>query len=385
MQNNKLSVLHIISGGDVGGAMVHVINLLKDLKERLHITLVTFMEGEFTRRAKKEKIDLRVFRQKTRFDLSPIDKLLHLLEEGDYQIIHCHGARANFMGYVLKKRLGKNSPYRFVTTVHSDYLLDFKGHFLKDKVFTGLNIFALKHFDYYIGVSKCFYQMLIDRGFPEEKLFFAYNGLDFNKELPIGKKEDFFERYGIPFEESCIYIGILARMDRVKGHEYFIRAGAEALKSNDKLRFILAGDGNDRKDLEALVESLGMKEQTYFIGFIKDKYSFLHAIDINVLSSVSESFPFSLLEGARLSKPTISSDVGGISDLIIHEQTGLLFKNRNSMALAKGMLELSGDRQKAQRLGEELYRFAKENFSSEAMARDHIEIYNQILEKNRSE
>lgn len=377
--NDRLAVLHIISGGDIGGAMVHVINLLKKLKDKIDIKLVTFMEGEFTKAARNAGIDLTVLAQKSRADMSPIKSLKDIAASKNCRIIHCHGARANFMGARLKKKLA-DPKYKFITTMHSDYLLDFKGNFFKNIVYTNLNYLSLRHFDYYVGVSEYFRDMLIERGFPAEKIFYVYNGIDFESGSSVTlTKEQFCAKHKLPFDENFTYVGILARIDRVKGHEYFIRAACEALKKNDGLRFVLAGNGEDFEMIKSLASELGIADKVFFLGFIKEKFNFLNAIDINVLTSLSESFPFTLLEGALLKKATISSDVGGIKKLIIDGNTGLLFESKNYAQLAEKILELADDKQKAKLLGENLYDYAKEQFSIDAMADAQLAIYKKIL------
>ncbi|MGI5999232.1 MAG: glycosyltransferase family 4 protein, partial [Lutispora sp.] len=70
-----------------------------------------------------------------------------------------------------------------VTTIHSDFMLDFKGNLYKHIIYTNLNIFALKKFDYFIAVSKSFKDMLVSRGFPDNRIFIVYNGMDFQEDI----------------------------------------------------------------------------------------------------------------------------------------------------------------------------------------------------------
>ena len=126
-------------------------------------------------------------------------------------------------------------------------------------------------------------------------------------------------------------------------------------------------------------EEVGIADKLYFIGFIKDIYSFINFIDMNTLSSRSESFPYVLLEGARMKKPTISAAVGGIPDLIRDGETGLLFPSEDYKAFAEKILMLAQDKEKQEMYGEALYRLATENFSNENLARTHMGIYKAIL------
>lgn len=213
-----------------------------------------------------------------------------------------------------------------VTTIHSDFLLDFDGIY-KKIVYTGLNISALRKLENYIAVSSNFKDMLISRGFKPNRIYTVYNGMDYNTPLEYQSKEEFAKRFNIDYDKDLVYIGLIGRHDHVKGHDIFVKACAEAAKKCDKLRFLIAGDGDMRDELVRLVKAGNLEDKFTFTGFLKDIYSFINFIDINTLTSRSESFPYVLMEGARMKKPTIASAVGGIPDLIENGVTGLLFES----------------------------------------------------------
>lgn len=136
-----LKVLHLISGGDVGGAKTHVLTLIRELQKTTPVKLICFMEGSFANEARQMGIGVIVMEQGRRYDLGVVDKIIHIIKEENYNIIHSHGARANFITRFIKSKI--NIPC--VTTVHSDFMLDFKGNIYKHLIYTNLNIFALKN------------------------------------------------------------------------------------------------------------------------------------------------------------------------------------------------------------------------------------------------
>ena len=368
-----MKVLHLISGGDTGGAKTHVFALLDALKTMAEVKIVCLMSGAFFDEIRERGVEAVLFAQKSRFDLSVVGEIAKLVEEENFRVVHAHGARANFIASFLKKRV--HVPV--VTTVHSDYRLDFDG-FYRKLVYTGLNILSLRQMDYYIAVSRGFRNMLISRNFQPNKIFTVYNGMDYSGEMVFADKETFGERVGVPYDPSLTYVGLIGRHDYVKGHDIFIRAAALAAEKNPNLRFLIAGDGDGREDLLRLAEEVGIADKLYFIGFIKDIYSFINFIDINTLSSRSESFPYVLLEGARMKKPTISAAVGGIPDLIRDGETGLLFPAEDYKVFAEKILLFAENEEKRKECGEALYRLATENFSNENLARTHMGIYKAI-------
>lgn len=368
-----MKVLHMISGGDTGGAKTHVFALLGKLKERADVTIVCFMKGVFWDELQDLGVKCELILQKNRFDMSVVKRLREICD-GGIDVIHCHGARANFIAAALRKHVD----IPMITTIHSDYLLDFDG-FYRKLVYTSLNVWALKKFRYFIGVSDNFRKMLISRGFRPNAVYTVYNGMDYSGEPAYVSKEEFAARIGIPYDPSLTYVGLIGRHDYVKGHDVFIKAIKPTLAVCPNVRFIIAGDGENRDSLVELAKSEGVSDKLIFAGFIKDIYSFIHFIDINTLTSRSESFPYVLMEGARLSKPTVCSAVGGIPDFVMDGKTGLLFPNEDSAALAERLIRLIQNKPFAEKYGKALHELALAKFSDTALAEKHMEIYRAVL------
>lgn len=369
-----MKVLHLISGGDTGGAKTHIISLLKGIDKLSQAKIICFIEDKFFYDAKSVGINIEVYEQKKRYDMSVVGRLTEEIEKENYDIIHCHGARANFIAMFLRNKVKR----LFITTIHSDYKLDFKDNFYKRIVFTTLNTIALKKFKYYIAVSDTFKEMLVDRGFKKDSIFTIYNGIDMEQEIKYVSREEFLSRYGINDQGETI-VGIIARLDKVKDHETFIKAASIVLKTRKDIMFLIAGEGNDTKGLKSLVKELGIEEYVHFLGFVEDPYSFFNAIDINTLTSLSESFPYAVLEGALMKKTIISTKVGGLNKLIHEGENGFLVDVGNSEEIANRIHELSLNKDKTKIMGENLYNKVKENYSSNAMAREHLKIYEEIL------
>lgn len=373
-----MKVLHLISGGDTGGAKTHIISLIKGIDKLIDAKVICFIKDVFYDDAKSSGINIEVYEQKGRADMSVIRRLVEEIEKEDYDIIHCHGARANFNAMFLKRKIKKP----LITTVHSDYKLDFKDNIYKNIVFTTLNKFALNRFEYYIAISDTFKEMLVSRGFNKDKIFIVYNGIDMEQELNYVSKKEFLDRYKINDQGKTI-VGIIARLDQVKDHETFIKAASSLLKRRDDILFLIAGDGNDKKRLISLVEDFGLRDKIYFLGFVKDQYSFFNTIDINTLTSLSESFPYAILEGAIMKKPIISTDVGGLSQLIQQDNNGYLIEVGDSENLANKINILANDKDKLKDMGENLYNKVRDNFSSDSMAKEHVKIYEEIIRNGR--
>ncbi|MGN9163735.1 glycosyltransferase [Tissierellaceae bacterium HCP3S3_D8] len=374
-----MKVLHLISGGDTGGAKTHLISLVKGLNKIIDAKVICFIEDTFYEDVKKANIDIEVYKQKSRSDMSVVNRLVREIKENNYDVIHCHGARANFVGMFLKRKIDRP----MITTIHSDYRLDFKDNFYKRLVFTTLNTIALKKFNYYIAISDNFKDMLIERGFKPDSIYIAYNGIDLDVSPKYVSREEFLQRYGIDGKDKVI-VGIAARLDLVKDHETFIRAAAKVLENRKDVLFLIAGDGNDGDRLKSMVKEFGIEDYVHFLRHVNDPYSFFNTIDINVLTSISESFPYVILEGAMMKKMIISTKVGGVSQLIKDGYNGYLIDIKDSLALSEKIESLLDDRSKIEDMGEKLYREVEERFSSDSMAKTHVYIYKEIIERWRT-
>lgn len=370
-----MKVFHLISGGDTGGAKTHIMALLSALKEEIDVTLGVFIDDVFLDEAKALGIPTKLFLQKSRFDLSVIDKLAEFIKEQNIELVHCHGARANFIAFFLRRKVD----VPFITTVHSDYRLDFKGVFYKQLIFKNLNYFALKKFKNFIAVSDNFKYMLLERGFTDKNIDVVYNGIDLNKVENCVSNEEFCKRYNL--DPNSFKIGILARLDEVKDHKTFLRGAAEFLKS-ENADFLIGGDGGHKEELVALAKELDIEKNVHFLGEIKDPFSFLNAIQINTLTSLSESFPYVILEGGKLKKPMVASAVGGIPSIIQDDFSGYTFKSGDYKDFANKLIKLKQDDALRIKMGENLNGLIEEKYSAISMAKTHIKIYKRaILDK----
>lgn len=367
-----MNVLHLISGGDTGGAKTHIMALLSALKDKINVTLGVFIDDVFLKEAKSLEIPTKLFLQKSRFDLSVVNEIKDFIRDNNIDLVHCHGARANFIALFLRKKVD----VPFISTIHSDYRLDFKGVFYKQLIFKNLNYFALKKFDNFIAVSDNFKNMLIERGFTDKNIDVVYNGINLDKRENMVSNEEFCKRYNL--NPNSFKIGILARLDEVKDHKTFIRGAYEFLKHEDA-DFLIGGDGAFRSEYELLAKELGIEDKVHFLGEVHDPFSFLNAVDINTLTSLSESFPYVILEGGKLKKPMVATEVGGIPKIIRDGFSGFTFKVSDYKDFSNKLLRLKRDEDLRVRMGENLYEIIKDRYSAIKMAQTHVYIYKRAL------
>lgn len=370
-----MKVIHLIGGGDTGGAKTHVLNLLKELNHQIDARLICFRKGEFSEDAKRMGIPIEVIESGN--PAVGLRELKKLLRQQPVDIIHCHGARGNLMGNLIKKFA--NAPV--VTTVHSDYRLDYLGRPVARLSYGTTNMVALRRVNYYIGVSDPMTDILIERNFPADRIYTIYNGIDFKTPISCRPREEFLRSLGMDYREGDVVAGIAARLDPVKDYPTLLRAVAIAARKIPGLKLVSAGDGEDLQKLKELAKELGIADRVCFAGWVTDMNSFYNAIDINLLTSLSETFPYALTEGARMRRATIASNVGGVPVLIDDGKNGLIFQPGDEAQLAEHLVTLAGSKALRDEMGERLYQKASAEFSIDRMVEHQLEIYDSILKR----
>jgi len=372
-----MKLMHIAGGGDKGGAKTHILALCSRLKETGDLTLVSLRDGEFPEDAAAMGIHTETFFSGN----VPMDyvRLIQYARRERPDIVHCHGAKANIAGVLVKLFTGAT----IVTTVHSDYKLDYMHSALKRNTFGRLNSAALRFFDYYTTVSDNFRRMLLSRGFDPLKMMTIYNGLDFSTHAPKVDRKAYLAQAGLEYHEGDVVLGIPARLNPVKDIGTLLRAFALAKKEVPGLKLLIGGDGEDMDKLMALSRELGLEGSVSFMGWLKDIPTFFSACDIDVLCSISESFPYSILEGIREGCAVITSDVGGMRDLIESGESGYIFNPGDVETFAAYIVDLAKDPDKRRRFADKLYAVASRRYSLESMAATQQKIYDDILTLER--
>lgn len=372
-----MKVIHLISGGDSGGAKTHVLSLLHHLNETITAQLVCFRDGPFAQEARELGIPTEIMAGNHILRIR--NRLTQYIREGGYEVIHCHGARANLLGAMLRRTTG----LPVCSTVHSDYKLDYMGRPFSRLTFGNINARALRTLDYRIGVSDAMVDLLIGRGFPPDRFFTIYNGIDFTPAPPQEDRLPYLRKLGLHAEEDSVVVGIAARLNPVKDISTLVRGFAKAHAQCGRLRLLIAGDGEERQKLETLADELGVREQVCFAGWISGGMDrFYSALDVNALTSVSETFPYALTEGARFHLATVATAVGGIPALIDTDVNGYLFTPGDDQALGVALAALAENDDLRRDMGQRLYEKASTQFSIQKTVDTQLHIYGEIIRRH---
>jgi L-malate glycosyltransferase len=361
-----MKVLHLISGGETGGSKNHLLSLLAHLNKE-EIVLGVFQEGQLSEEARQLGIEIIVFGQSSRYDFSILKRIKQTIQKVD--LVHTHGPRANLYTYLIRQTM----KFKWITTIHSDPTKDFIKGGVKGKVFTAINMSVIKKIDHFFAVSDRFKQMIVGFGIKPEKITSIYNGIEFN--LPLEAK---LTRSGLNIADEDFVVIMVARLHPIKGHTVVFDA---LTKITHPVKLLLVGDGPIRQELEQEVTQKGLTNKVQFLGFQKDVHSYLSVSDIKLLASYSESFPLVILEAARAHTPVISTDVGGVKDLISDSSLGWIVPIKDASAIAEAIKEAILEKEQGQliKMAERLYEKASINYSVDQLADQTKKTYSKLL------
>lgn len=172
-----------------------------------------------------------------------------------------------------------------------------------------------------------------------------------------------------------------ARLVRLKGHRYLLKALKELKKKHKPFTCWIIGEGKYRKKLKKRVDRYDLKNQVKFLGNRYDIPALFNKADIIVLPSLQDNLPFTIMEAQIAGKPVVASNVGGIPEMIQHGETGLLFRRRKVSELKEQLSSLLQDNEMRKRLGENAKVWGRRQWSSEVLAQRTMDVYQNVTNK----
>jgi len=175
-------------------------------------------------------------------------------------------------------------------------------------------------------------------------------------------------------------IGCVSSFFRTKGHRYLLIALNELVRNSPDVRLFLVG-GGDQSEVRELTRNLGLENYVIFAGHRKDAPACMRAADLVVHPSLSEAFSQVLIETMAVGTPLVSTNVGGASEVITHDETGLLIPAADPSAIVEAVQTLYSDPEKRHRIAAAGQASVRERFTAERMVQCQIAIYESILNR----
>ena len=234
-----------------------------------------------------------------------------------------------------------------------------------------------------IATSQSAAENLVELGIPKRKIRIVLNGSDPVREVSDEEVNELRARWGVTEEDFCV--GICARLEPCKGHSVFLR-GAERTKWMDlprKLKFLVIGEGSQRKHLEQNIRALGLEETVKLVGFVRDMAPVYRLLRINVnCSSGTETSCLAISEGMSASLPTVATDYGGNRVMIGEDGAGILIPVDDDRALAEAIRKIACDEVVERQMGAAAYERYLAHFTAARMTERTQDIYRTLISQN---
>jgi len=228
----------------------------------------------------------------------------------------------------------------------------------------------------YVSVSSHIAKSMKEHISPDIKVDVIHNGIMLQKYSGVNSTNGGLDVFsGLKTKQNFLIILTVARLNKQKGHKYLLEAAGMV----DYANFVFAGDGPERDNLEAYARKLQIDDRIKFLGHREDTPTLINGCDLFVLPSLFEGLPLTIIEAMAAGKPVIASDIPGIDEEVIQDETGLLVPKENPEALGAAINSLLSNPEYAQRLGSAGRIRANEEFSADKMVKRISDIYEELI------
>lgn len=305
-------------------------------------------------------------------------------------IVHTHAAKAGALGR-MAAYYSKNRPKAIIHTYHGNV---FDGYFspLKTRIFLLVERYLCKLSTAIIAISELQKQEMVEKYklAPAEKIHVIRLGFDLQKfqDDRTVKRKQFRDFYRL--SSNTVVVSIIGRLAPVKNHTLFIEVVKYLKKKypSIKIKFFIVGDGKSRDSIISMIQNYGLsyclpeddnyKADIVFTSWRKDIDVVNAGSDIIALTSLNEGTPVSIIEAMASGKAVISTDVGGIRDIISDGNSGII-SDVDISTFAEDLYKLAADKLLRDHLAANGEVFALNNYSYRRLIKDIEQLYKNIL------
>ncbi len=302
-----------------GGIETYLENLFEHYdRSEMKLTLFSMGEWDLTDRLKASGerpvvLDSRRLRPRT------IRELAAHLVEGGFDLVVTQGTVANLYG----RRAARRAGLPVVTAVHSEPRGDYDNALLR-ALYGLVDHLTRGATTRFIAVSEHIADLLESDGIPRKSITVIHNGV-----APVP------DVVGARHREGPVVLGSVGRLHPVKNYPALIEACS--LLRRDDWRLVIYGEGPQRSELEQLVARTGLSDKVTLPGYVDDLSQAFSAIDIYVQPSLAEGFGLAVVEAMAAGKPVVVTPVGGLSEIVVDRETGIVAKGTDLTDIADAL------------------------------------------------
>jgi len=374
-RSSRVKIFQVLSGvATWGGGGTVVLALTRELVrlgcEVTVLCLSDFASEQFAR-AGARVVTSRYWRREINppFDLLAFYELFRLCRRERFDIVHTHTSKGGFLGRIAARLAGVPT---VIHTVHGFAFHEFTPGPVA-AFYTLLERLASHFCDLVICVNDEDRRTAIRRRIVgPDKIVTIHNGIDVGRF--VGARGDSVRRE-LALGDDALLIGTVGRLAPQKGFAHLLRAIPLVLRQHPEARFAFVGDGPLEAELKELAAELSVSENCHFLGFRRDIPEVLAACDVFVLPSLWEGLSITLLEAMAAGKPIVATGIKGNREVITDGVNGLLVRPKDSADLARAIIELIEDRERARLLGEKAHQTVRRRFDERAMLEKTLQAY----------
>mgnify|MGYP000863670538 FL=1 len=389
----KIKVLRIINRFNIGGPTYNATFLTRFLGDEFETLLIGGLpeEGESDSLHILENygvspVLLEEMQRKPNFssDRKAYKRIKRIIEEFQPDIVHTHAAKAGALGRRAAKAAG------VPIIVHTYHGHVFQGYFspLKTTVYKAIERRLSKSSTRIIAISSLQKAELVNthKVCSDQQTVVIPLGFDLSKFHENRIENRARTRHQFQIADDEIAIGIVGRLAPIKNHLFFIDVLKEiARKTTKKVKVFIVGDGTERTAIEQHIQAFNWPENVHIqlTSWIKEIEIFNPGMDIICLCSKNEGTPVSLIEAQAANVPVISTNVGGVSDIVADKKTGIIVTSGTQTEYTEKLLELIENDGLRSEMSQSGWEYVKEQFHYTRLANDVKQLYFKLLnEKN---
>jgi glycosyltransferase involved in cell wall biosynthesis len=332
--------------------------------------------NDFVTAARELGLDVEVIPERRRFDLSVIPALRGIVEARGSDLIITNSVKSHFL--MWRSRLWRKHPW---VAFHHGYTDTDR----KVRVYNRLDRWSLPHADRLVTVCRAFAKELSkSTGVSIDNISVQHNAI--RRGSPPGNDSVAVLRQRLGIRDSERVVLSVGRLSREKAHLDLIEAckSLRETKPDVEFKLIIVGDGPERSRLEAAVESAEFEAGVIFAGQVDDVQPFYAVADVFALPSYSEGSPNVLLEAMAANLPIAATTVGGVPEMVAHNESALLVPPNDWPSLAGAIANLLADKALAQRLATNASTLVNTQFDPKNYVRSLVRIYREVIEYRRT-
>jgi predicted glycoside hydrolase/deacetylase ChbG (UPF0249 family) len=379
-EKRKIKILHVITRSIEGGAPENTFLTITGTDKRKYISALACggkgVLARKTRGAGFECFNVSFLRKEINpfFDLAALIRLFFILRKRKFDIVHTHASKAGILGRLAA--FMARTPV-IVHTIHGFGFNDYQRPPVRG-FFVLLERLCAKFTDKIIAVSSLNIEKARRYNIGSDGQFIPiHSGIVIEKyaERKIDRKA---KRREAGLNENNKVVGMVAHVDKGKGHEYLVKAAETVTKLIPDARFLIIGEGKLMPKIRDQIGERGLKDFFLMLGTREDVSDLYHIMDVFVLPTLWEGLPRVIPEAMAAGLPIVTTPVDGIPEAIKDNFNGLLVPPRDPEKLARAIIAVLDDESTAGRLAAEARKSVDPDFSARKMVKEIGDVYDKL-------